>query len=554
MKFSPQFAKSHLAAFWVVAIAISASSVDSVAFAQEASEQAADQPPVKDLILPGETFLLDGRPAFILFPEERLRATPQPWVHYAPTLPGYPDEHEKWMHEQFLAAGVAVAGIDLGEAYGSPAGQQGMTALYDELTRRRGFATKPCMLGRSRGGLWASSWSIANPDKVAGIAGIYPVFDLRTYPGLDTAAPAYGLSSDELRSSLANHNPIAGGDVLAKKRIPVSIIHGDVDTVVPLEENSATLAAIYKAAGASDVFELIVAEGQGHNFWEGFFRCQPLVDFVIRRAKAGAAEQTPPVDDTVPSSVRADFPGQPSDWNGFDRYDFRVGDHPVLVVAPRNPAPGRPWVWHGEFFGHRPQPDIELLKAGFHVAYMSVPDLLGAPAAVEHWNAFYRVLTEKHGLSRRPALVGLSRGGLYCYNWAIANPDSVACIYGDAPVCDFKSWPGGKGAGKGSPRDWHLVLDVYGFADEDEAMRYEGNPVDNLKPLAAAKVPVLHVYGDSDDVVPWEENTGVIADRYRALGGQVTLIGKPGVGHHPHGLEDSTPIVDFIIRHASAAR
>jgi alpha-beta hydrolase superfamily lysophospholipase len=85
-------------------------------------------------------------------------------------------------------------------------------------------------------------------------------------------------------------------------------------------------------------------------------------------------------------------------------------------------------------------------------------------------------------------------------------------------------------------------------------MRYEGNPVDNLKPLAAAKVPVLHVYGDSDDVVPWEENTGVIADRYRALGGQVTLIGKPGVGHHPHGLEDSTPIVDFIIRHASAAR
>jgi len=290
MNFPHPVASSHLAPFLLSAVALSASLISPKTLAQQASDQAAANPPVKELILPGETFLIDGRPAFILYPDERLRATPQPWVHYAPTLPGYPDEHEKWMHEQFLAAGVAVAGIDMGEAYGSPAGQKGMTALYDELTRRRGFATKPCMLGRSRGGLWASSWSIANPDKVAGIAGIYPVFDFRTYPGLDAAAPAYGLSSEQLLASLATHNPIARGDVLAKHKIPVSIIHGDVDTVVPLEENSATLAAFYKDAGAEDVFELIVAEGQGHNFWEGFFRCQPLVDFVIRRAKAGAVD------------------------------------------------------------------------------------------------------------------------------------------------------------------------------------------------------------------------------------------------------------------------
>jgi hypothetical protein len=30
------------------------------------------------------------------------------------------------------------------------------------------------------------------------------------------------------------------------------------------------------------------------------------------------------------------------------------------------------------------------------------------------------------------------------------------------------------------------------------------------------------------------------------------LIAKPGVGHHPHGLDDSTPIVEFITRHAPA--
>ena len=50
-----------------------------------------------------------------------------------------------------------------------------------------GFAPRPCLLGRSRGGLWVTSWAADNPDKVAGLAGIYPVFDLRTYPGLAKA-------------------------------------------------------------------------------------------------------------------------------------------------------------------------------------------------------------------------------------------------------------------------------------------------------------------------------------------------------------------------------
>ncbi|MEQ8786575.1 MAG: alpha/beta hydrolase fold domain-containing protein [Pirellulaceae bacterium] len=256
--------------------------------------------------------------------------------------------------------------------------------------------------------------------------------------------------------------------------------------------------------------------------------------------------------------VAADEPqplaGKTSDWNGFTRYDFEVEGKPVLVVAPTKAAPGRPWIWHGEFFGHKPQPDIELLKRGFHIAYMRVPDMLGSPTAVEHWNAFYKELTEKYGLAKKPGLVGLSRGGLYCYNWAAANPDKVACVYGDAPVCDFKSWPGGKGKGKGSERDWRLVLERYGFADEAAALAYDKNPVDNLAPLARADVPLLHVYGDADEVVPWEENTGLLAQRYRQLGGRITLIDKPGVGHHPHGLDNPRPIVDFLAQHAAVEK
>lgn len=246
------------------------------------------------------------------------------------------------------------------------------------------------------------------------------------------------------------------------------------------------------------------------------------------------------------------FPGNKSVWNGFDRYDFSVSGKPVLVVMPKTTAPGKPWLWQGEFFGHKPNPDLALLGRGFHVVYMSVPDMLGAPEAVNHWNVFYRELTEKYGFARKVALVGLSRGGLYCYNWAVANPDKVACIYGDAPVCDFKSWPGGFGKGQRSERDWKLVLDRYGFKSDAEGKAFPGNPVDNLAPLAAANVPLLHVFGDTDEVVPWEENTGVVAERYHKLGGRIVLIRKPGVNHHPHGLDDSTPIVDFIWAHAAS--
>ena len=252
------------------------------------AQQGASDPPVKSLILPGESFLIQARPAFILWPEESKRTQPQPWILYAPTLPGLPDRHEKWMHEQFLEAGVAVAGIDIGEAYGSPQGQALFSALHDELTQNRSFAGKPCVLGRSRGGLWVSSWAIANPDKVAGLAGIYPVFDLRSYPGLKRAAPAFALTADQLEDQLERWNPVSRLGTLAEASIPVHLIHGDVDKVVPLEANSKALVRQYERAGVGKLVTLQVATGQGHNVWPGFFRCEDLIEFAIRAAQTGA--------------------------------------------------------------------------------------------------------------------------------------------------------------------------------------------------------------------------------------------------------------------------
>jgi lysophospholipase L1-like esterase len=131
------------------------------------------------------------------------------------------------------------------------------------------------------------SWAVEHPDSVAGIAGIYPVFDLRTYPGLDKAAPAYGMTADELGEKSAQTNPIERVAPLAKTRVPAFLIHGDADTVVPLKENSAEFVRRYESAGAGQSVKLVVATGQGHNYWEGFFHSQELIDFAIEHAHPG---------------------------------------------------------------------------------------------------------------------------------------------------------------------------------------------------------------------------------------------------------------------------
>ena len=82
---------------------------------------------------------------------------------------------------------------------------------------------------------------------------------------------------------------------------------------------------------------------------------------------------------------------------------------------------------------------------------------------------------------------------------------------------------------------------------EETAAAFAGNPLDKLPALAGAGLPILLVAGDADDVVPYAENGAKLARRFRELGGVVEVILKPGVGHHPHSLEDPQPIVDFIL-------
>ena len=178
--------------------------------------------------------------------------------------------------------GIAIAGVDVGESYGSPDGRSIYDALHKTLVDKYRFDHKACLLARSRGGLMLYCWAVENPEKVRCIAGIYPVCDLTSYPGISKACAAYGMTKAELEASLDQHNPIPRLAALAKAQVPIFHIHGDKDKVVPLEANSAALQKVYQKLGGS--IQLVIAPDQWHNMWRGFFECQELVDFVITKA------------------------------------------------------------------------------------------------------------------------------------------------------------------------------------------------------------------------------------------------------------------------------
>ncbi len=236
----------------------------------------------------GEVFNIEGRTAFLIMPEASTPEELTPWVWYAPTLEGLPEAAERWMLETFLSSGIAIAGVDVGESFGSPEGRRVYSKFYKSISEERGLAPKACLLARSRGGLMLYNWAAENPQAVACIAGIYPVCNLRSFPGLKRACSAYDMTKEELAAELSGHNPIDRLAPLAAAKVPIFHIHGDSDGLVPLDQNSAVVKERYEQLGGE--MELTVFKGHGHTTWSGWFENQKLVDFVIASAKSSLNE------------------------------------------------------------------------------------------------------------------------------------------------------------------------------------------------------------------------------------------------------------------------
>ncbi|WP_121195539.1 GDSL-type esterase/lipase family protein [Mucilaginibacter gracilis] len=240
-------------------------------------------------------------------------------------------------------------------------------------------------------------------------------------------------------------------------------------------------------------------------------------------------------------------PEKVSSFYGYVCADFSFNGRNCKVVKPKWAAAGHPWVWRARFWGHEPQADIALLEHGFHIVYCDVAELYGNKEAVNLWDKYYDLM-RKAGLAKKVVLEGMSRGGVYLYNWAAENPKKVACVYADNPVLDLKSWPGGKGKGPGSKADWLKVQTDYNLKTPEGEAAFANSPINKVKQIVKGHYPMLHLLADADEVVPPEENTIPFEQRIRELGGNIVVYHKPGFKHHPHSLPNPSMIVDFILK------
>ncbi len=230
---------------------------------------------------------------FLFKPAADSTNSDRPWLWYAPTRLDLPPDHQypnvrtHWLFSRLLARGIWIAGVDVGESDGGPAGRVVFSKFYKTVTSKFHLSHQPCFLAQSRGGLMDFNWAEENPGDVRCIAGIYPVLSLASWPPAGTpefsqAAAAYGFASEsEYQKQLVQLSPIANAGPLAKAKIPIFIIHGDSDQRVPVQENGRPFVAAYKALGGA--VELVIVPGKGHEEVDEYFQSDRLLDFLLHQ-------------------------------------------------------------------------------------------------------------------------------------------------------------------------------------------------------------------------------------------------------------------------------
>lgn len=236
-----------------------------------------------------------------------------------------------------------------------------------------------------------------------------------------------------------------------------------------------------------------------------------------------------------------------SDFHGFECREFTLDERAVKLVLPKKRDPLGRWLIKTEYFGAFPSLELEMLERGFHVAYIKNITRWMVPSDIEAKETLAAFLEKEYGLNKRCVPVGMSCGGLQAVYFAAAHPERIAALYLDAPVMNLLSCPMGFGKKEGDI----MIEEMLGATGLTltKLINYRNHPIDKKEALLAANIPIFMVYGDSDIVVPYDENGEALADYYREHGGIIETVGKAGCGHHPHGLEDNTPIIDFILKH-----
>ena len=196
-----------------------------------------------------------------------------------------------------------------------------------------------------------------------------------------------------------------------------------------------------------------------------------------------------------------------------------------------------------EYFGAFPKLEIDMLGEGYHLAYLKNRSRWGTDDDQKAKRDFAEYLTANYGLARKCICVGMSCGGFHAVCFASRYPDYVSLLYLDAPLLSFYGWTEGF---EGYEKWQNEQITAYGFRSKAEIYVHNDQPIHRLKTLTENRLPVALVYGGADKVVDPKSNSEVVADFYRLENAPIKVWYKPDCDHHPHGLDDSTEIIEYI--------
>ena len=234
-----------------------------------------------------------------------------------------------------------------------------------------------------------------------------------------------------------------------------------------------------------------------------------------------------------------------SEWNGYRRIDFLFEGRESVLICPTQPRSDGKWLFKTEYFGAFPKFELGMLARGYYVAHMKSITRWCPPEDTAARARFCAYLAREFGLAERCMPVGMSCGGMQAVYLASYAPERVAALYLDAPVMNLLSCPCGIGHAKNTLYEEFVRATGRTVAD---LINDRNQPVDHIDRLLKHGLPVALVCGDRDGLVPYEENGKVLSDRYRQAGGKLLEILKAGCDHHPHGLDDPTPLYAFAER------
>ena len=227
-------------------------------------------------------------------------------------------------------------------------------------------------------------------------------------------------------------------------------------------------------------------------------------------------------------------------WNGFEVRKEVISGREAIIVCPDNPN-GK-WALKTEYFDAFPAVQLELLKQGYYVAHIKNITrwfmLEDMDARVE----LAKFMEKEFGVSKKCVIIGMSCGGMQGIIMGALHPEYVSCMYLDAPVVDFYSCP------KKISEMYNECLERTGMTEAEFDSRREWL-LSLIDKLCGNRIPVVLVSGDSDKTVPFDENGKLLREAYEKAGCIIETYIKEGGDHHPHSLEDNTPIYDFIMKY-----